>query len=104
MLKLIQPLPKDPAEINRLATLCPSPKDVPLLPGQKWMIFDTGARCSAMKVSCDCPQYAPFVKATQMIRAVRALKPPEAAPYRRGAKSTLICSSMTLATSCPFAT
>ena len=65
MLKLIQPLPKDPAEINRLATLCPSPKDVPLLPGQKWIIFDTGASCSAMKVSRDCPQYAPFVKATR---------------------------------------
>ena len=65
VLKLIQPLPKDPAELNRLATLCPSPKDVPLLPGQKWMIFDTGASCSSMKVSRDCPQYAPFVKATR---------------------------------------
>ena len=63
--KIIRPLPIDPVEISRLATLCPSQDDVPLKPGQMWVLFDTGASCSAMKVSRDCPDYAEHVTATR---------------------------------------
>ena len=49
--KLVRPIPRDPHEIDRLASLCPKPQEVQLLPGKAWRLFDTGARCNAMKLS-----------------------------------------------------
>ena len=62
--KLIAPLPESPSDMDRIAALCPSPEDEPLLPGQRWVLFDTGASCSALKVSRDCPDYADWVRPT----------------------------------------
>ena len=63
--QVIQPLPSSPERINRLASLCPSAEEVPLLPGEKWILFDTGASCNALNVARDCPQYGPLVQATR---------------------------------------
>ena len=63
--KIIRPLPDDGREIDRLATLCPSPEEEPLQPGQRWVLFDTGASCSAVKVSRDCPEYIDQLKPTK---------------------------------------
>lgn len=62
--KFISPLPDDPREINRLATLCPSPEEEPLKPGEIWVLFDTGASCNAFKIKRDSPEYARLVKPT----------------------------------------
>ena len=62
--KVIQPLPQDPERINRLAALCPKPDEVPLLPGEQWILFDTGASCNALNVARDCPQYKEKIRQT----------------------------------------
>ena len=63
--RVISPLPDSPAEIDRLAALCPTHEEEPLLQGQRWVLFDTGASCSALKVSRDCPQYLNHVRPTK---------------------------------------
>ena len=63
--RLISPLPEEPERINRLATLCPPNEEVPLLPGEQWVLFDTGASCNAINVSRDCPEYTEKVRQTR---------------------------------------
>ena len=45
--------------------MCPPPDDVPLLPGEQWVLFDTGASCNALKVERDCPDYTQLVRPTR---------------------------------------
>ena len=33
--------------------------------GEIWVLWDTGASCSAVKVGRDCPQHSPLVTSTQ---------------------------------------
>ena len=62
--RIVKPLPDDPREIDRLAKLCP--RDVAELEeGEIWVLWDTGASCSAMKVNRDCPQYSHLVTSTK---------------------------------------
>ena len=63
--KVIAPLPREPERINQLAALCPKPDDVPLLPGEQWILFDTGASCNALNVARDCPQYKDKIRQTR---------------------------------------
>ena len=63
--RMMKPLPSSPERINHLASLCPSAEEVPLLPGEKWILFDTGASCNALNVARDCPQYGSHVLPTR---------------------------------------
>ena len=60
---IIKALPDDPDELRRLASLCPVDAE-PLKKGEKWVLLDTGANTSALKVERDAPQYAHLVKPT----------------------------------------
>ena len=62
--QVIQPLPQEPERINRLAALCPGADEVPLQPGERWILFDTGASCNALNVARDCPQYKDKIRQT----------------------------------------
>ena len=55
-------LPADSEIIDKLAKHYP--KDELLGENEIWVLADTGANVSAMKVDRDCPQYAHLVKAT----------------------------------------
>ena len=63
--QMIRPLPDSPEQVNKLAALAPSSAEIPLEPGEQWILFDTGASCNALNVKRDCPMYINEVKATQ---------------------------------------
>ena len=63
--KIIRPLPESTEQINRIAALAPSSAEVPLEPGEQWILFDTGASCNALNVQRDCPLYIDDVKPTK---------------------------------------
>ena len=60
--RIIHALPQNSQAINRLASRCDI--EEPLGPGECWVLADTGASVSALKVQRDCPEYLNYVRAT----------------------------------------
>ena len=60
--RIIHALPRNSRAINRLARRCDMEEE--LAADECWVLADTGASVSALKVKRDCPEYLAYVKET----------------------------------------